>query len=357
VNFIPIADITYLEKTIFKVLMKEVIVVNKIQYAPPNYLKMSMFLELSRPEGDISRWEKVFLRLKLLNKHYPFSPHRSCLKKNTTKKAEEISDNLFEILVSHDVVFFGGYAFHLYSEFSKRTINKKIQQNKFIQYDVLSDNVDNMATSIVQKLKEKDIEASIKNYPAVGEIIPRSAEIHIDGKTWASLYEPIACHSYNEVFSETLQKIIKIATINTMLSFYLAFIYVDLKKYNKNRILCMAEILFDIEQKHRTETKGILNQFSIQCFGKQKTIQDIRTDKLKKFDELKHHKNSKEYEWWFINYQPKRDGLLQVRHSSHARQSNRTHVKANKTKKSNHKPRKHPKRHTKKNKILNLIPL
>ena len=46
-------------------------------YAPPNFLRMSMYLELSRPEGDVSRWEKVLKRLILLNKHYPLRG-RSC---------------------------------------------------------------------------------------------------------------------------------------------------------------------------------------------------------------------------------------------------------------------------------------
>lgn len=30
-----------------------------------------MYLELSRPNGDITRWEKVLKRLNLLNKNYP----------------------------------------------------------------------------------------------------------------------------------------------------------------------------------------------------------------------------------------------------------------------------------------------
>jgi hypothetical protein len=29
-----------------------------------------MYLELSRPRGDIERWKKVYERLMLLNKHY-----------------------------------------------------------------------------------------------------------------------------------------------------------------------------------------------------------------------------------------------------------------------------------------------
>ena len=71
VNFIPVADITFLEDKLFKAISMESIHVNGIMYAPPNFLRMSMYLELSRPEGDVSRWEKVLKRLILLNKHYP----------------------------------------------------------------------------------------------------------------------------------------------------------------------------------------------------------------------------------------------------------------------------------------------
>ena len=71
VNFIPVADITYLVPELYKRLSKEAISVSGINYTPPNYLRMLMYLELSRPRGDISRWEKVLKRLTLLNKNYP----------------------------------------------------------------------------------------------------------------------------------------------------------------------------------------------------------------------------------------------------------------------------------------------
>ena len=51
--------------------MKDSSQVNGIYYCAINYLRMSMYLELSRPDGDVSRWEKVLKRLSLFNKHYP----------------------------------------------------------------------------------------------------------------------------------------------------------------------------------------------------------------------------------------------------------------------------------------------
>ena len=71
VNFIPIADITHLEKEVYDSIKKSSIHVNGIFYAPPNFLRMNMYLELSRPAGDVSRWKKVFDRLSLLNNKFP----------------------------------------------------------------------------------------------------------------------------------------------------------------------------------------------------------------------------------------------------------------------------------------------
>ena len=72
VNFIPVADITYLVPELYKSILTQSIKVDSIYYCPPTYLRMAMYLELSRPDGDVSRWEKVLKRLTLLNKHYPF---------------------------------------------------------------------------------------------------------------------------------------------------------------------------------------------------------------------------------------------------------------------------------------------
>ena len=67
VNFIPVADITSLPRNLFKSIQNKSIKVDGILYAPPDYLRMAMYLELSRPKGDVSRWEKVLKRLTLLN--------------------------------------------------------------------------------------------------------------------------------------------------------------------------------------------------------------------------------------------------------------------------------------------------
>ena len=71
VNFMAVADLTEMPKEVFTNIKRHAIKIAGILYTPPNYLRMSMFKELSKPEGDVSRWEKVLKRLILLNKHYP----------------------------------------------------------------------------------------------------------------------------------------------------------------------------------------------------------------------------------------------------------------------------------------------
>ena len=55
VNFTPVADITHLDPEIYKNLQRDSINIVGIHYASPNYLRMAMYLELSRPAGDVSR--------------------------------------------------------------------------------------------------------------------------------------------------------------------------------------------------------------------------------------------------------------------------------------------------------------
>jgi hypothetical protein len=95
-----------------------------------------------------------------------------------------------------------------------------------------------------------------------------------------------------------------VATIETILSFYLAFIYTNRPYFNKERLLCMSKFLFEVEQKNRLEQKGLLQRFSITCYGEQPTIQNIRGLKAAKFKELQNDRSNPEHERWFLKYNP-----------------------------------------------------
>jgi hypothetical protein len=306
VNFIPVADITYLHKEIYKAIKSDSIRVAGIYYAPPNFLRMSMFLELSRPAGDVSRWEKILKRLTLLNKHYPLKAERCELvdfQREMDKKdnAEKIYETVRDSLIDQGVVFFGGYALTLYSHYMPRHQKQKLE--KFADFDVLSTEPHMTAQIVKERLMDEGFtNVKIIAKPAIGEIVAPHYQINVGNDTVAFIYKPIACHSYNVISIHGQQ--VKIATIDTMLSFYLAFLYSGRDYYDINRILCMAQYLFEVQQKNRLKQKGLLRRFSINCYGHQQTVEEIRAEKAAKFMELKNAKNSKEYEEWFLRYRP-----------------------------------------------------
>ena len=114
------------------------------------------------------------------------------------------------------------------------------------------------------------------------------------------IYEPVACHSYNIVKEKGYN--INIATIDTILSFYLAFIYIKRPYYSVHRLLCMASFLFNAQEENRLEQRGLLRRFSIDCVGHQHTMEEIRAQKALKYNQLS--KSSSEYEEYFLRYRP-----------------------------------------------------
>jgi len=306
VNFIPVADITFMPKELFNAIKKDAISVAGILCSPPNLLRMAMYLELSRPQGDVSRWEKVLKRLTLLNKHHPLNGEQCAhidfqREMNNPNFSEKIYENIRNTLVDQGVVFFGGYTVSLYSQYMPSNLRKKLE--KIPDFDVLTE--DPLVTS--QIVKERLIDSGIKNVkiikrPPVGEIIAPHYEIKVGVDTVVLIYEPLACHSYNIIRVDGYD--VKIATIDTMLSFYLAFLYADRPYYDKDRMLCMAKYLFEVQEKNRLAQKGLLKRFSLNCMGHQETIEEMRAEKAAKYTELKDKKDSSEYEEWFLRYRP-----------------------------------------------------
>ena len=305
VNYIPVADITYLPREIYQSIKKESIRVGGILYAPPNYLRMGMFLELSRPAGDTSRWEKVLKRITLLNKHYPLTT-KNCedidfQREFENKNGDQIYETVKNTLINQGVVFFGGFAISMYSKYMPKNLQKQLK--RIPDFDVLSQDPETTAEIVKERLKDIKIDnVKIIRHVAIGDIIPLSYEIIVDKDTIAFIYKPIACHSYNEIIYK--KERLRIATIDTMMSFYLAFLYANKPYYDIDRILCMAKFLFEVQQKNRLEQKGLLKRFSIECYGHQDTVEEMRAEKAKKFSELKNNRNSSEFEEWFLSYKP-----------------------------------------------------
>lgn len=308
VNFIPVADITQLPEELFKAVKRDAISVNGILYASPNYLRMSMYLELSRPQGDVSRWEKVLKRLTLINRNYPIH-NPKCKQMDFIRSFEGSQEDARDIytivrnsITDQGLVFFGGYASSIYN----RTLPKKDQKQFTVStpdFDALSEDPKTSSIIIKERLIDSGfINSKVYKRPGFGEIISPHYEIEVNGETVAFIYKPLACHSFNTI--NIGGRIVKVATIDTMLSFFLAFLYANRSYYDHERILCMAQYLFSVQAKNRLQQKGVLKRFSMDCYGKQKTLEDIRAEKTKAYEQLRNKRGTKEYERYFLRYAP-----------------------------------------------------
>ena len=190
-------------------------------------------------------------------------------------------------------------------------------------------------------LKERLTDIGIKKIKivkksGVGEIIAPHYEVKVGPETLVFIYEPLACHSYNII--NVGNNKVRIATIDTMLSFYLSFAYVNRKYYKENRILCMSEYLFDVQQKNRLLQKGLLKRFTIDCYGDQLTMEKMRAEKSDEYKELKKSKGKKEYEWYFLRYIPHEAN--EYKNKKKKNKTQRKKKRRNKTKKSKKKKKK-----------------
>ena len=306
VNFIPMADITLLEKSLFNVLLENSKRKLGIYYCPPNYLRMSMYLELSRPKGDLSRWEKVLKRLTLLNKYFPVKEDTCSYDiiqrkfEGDNKRIDDLNEAIRTTCIDEECIFFGGYANYLYSKYMPYSIRSKFTKDP--DFDVLSKEPETTAEVIKEALQDIEFKnVSVIKHDGLQDIISEHYEVRVGKDSVCFVYKPSGCHSFNKI---TINKnTIRVATIDTMLSFYLAFMYINRPYYDPKRIVCMSKFLFDVQQRNRLKQKGLLKRFSIDCYGTQHTLEEIREVKAKKFKELKDRK-SEEYQKWFLKYRP-----------------------------------------------------
>ncbi len=101
----------------------------------------------------------------------------------------------------------------------------------------------------------------------------------------------------------------------------------------------MSQYLFLVQSRNRLQQKGVLKRFSLQCIGKQDTLEDMRNEKSKKYQELKGKRGSKEYEEYFLRYAPGEKN----KEKAEKNQKKKNKTRSKKDKKSKKKSRKNKK--------------
>ena len=272
-----VADITLIAPPIFNRLWAEKITRHGFHYVPPDFLRMSMYLELSRPEGDVSRWEKVYTRLTTLNKHYPIqcrAPPKEPERMSIAQKKVTL-----KLLRNNPVVLLG---------FSALARHEK----QVVWY-----------TPVTILAEKETIEKITKGYKTevheANEILPaRTDVLDENGVATYQFYETQACHSYH-----TTGDGIKVASIPTLLMFFLALLISNESKDDVSRLLCVAQRLVELADARPDRKFALLTPK--ECIGKQLQLVDLRRERDALYEKTSKNKSSPDFVQYFFSYNPK----------------------------------------------------
>jgi hypothetical protein len=272
-----VADITFIIPKIFNQLWNEKLTRHGLHYVPPDFLRMSMYLELSRPEGDVSRWEKVYTRLSLLNKRYPIT----C--KNVPTAPDELSAEqkrtTLDMLKHNPIVLLG---FSAVSRHEKKAV-------WYTPVTLLAEK------ETINKLSKGH---KVETHEA-SEILPARTDIlDNEGAVLYQFYETQACHSYH-----TTGEGIRIASIPTLVMFFMALIYSGESRDDVSRLLCVAQRLVELADNKPKRRFALLTPS--QCLGVQKELLELRRERVSLYDKVKKNKSSPDFVQYFFTYNPK----------------------------------------------------
>ena len=277
-DFEGVADITHLDTEIFDRLWKENVTVEGIHYVTPNFLRMSMYLELSRPRGDVSRWKKVYERLTLLNKRYPLVCPAQ-VPREDTPLTEKNRKKIESILKKYNVVLLGITASQIHEGKSPKW---SAPVTLLAEPETLE--------KVIKDQKIETFEGS--------EILPSHVDVlDEDDKVFLRIHETAACHSYHEMASG-----IRVASIPTTLQFVFAYMYSGLPENEITHLMCVSQRLVDLANDKEKRRYALLTP--IDCIGTQETLIDMKKHKSELYEKLSKNKNSAEFLKYFFSYNP-----------------------------------------------------
>ena len=293
-DYVPVADVSHMETKMFEQLWKESVVKDDVHYASPNFLRMAMYLELSRPKGDVSRWTKVYGRLQRLNRNYPMTCPTKEENVQGTYLTEPVRKQTKSLLIREKVVLLG---------FNATMIQESgaAASRWMLPIDVLAtpDKIPDLA-KMFKDIFGKHEGVHIQKNPAYEEYLPASTDIMDKEFTLVRIYETTACHSYHVNKSGLM-----VASIPTLLQFFFALVYSPAELRDslpQQRLLCTAEHLVNLANSNTSRRHKILTPTT--CLGTQKTLVDMRVERSDIFQKLSKDKASREFLSYFFEYRP-----------------------------------------------------
>ena len=291
VNYIPVADLTDIDEKLNTLLVERKFVANDISYMDANTLRLLMYLELSRPKGEVARWNKVYERLLLLNEFTPANHCRSFEKKLprgllSTKETDIIMD----FIIQEQRVFAGAdlNGFYKHSFGSKRPTAKWLLNSKqpifFYSPDLKAD-----SKHFTYELQHTSSQKTyITHVEALGgDLIPNMTIFLRKNVPILVILSESACHSfYNVPVKEN--KFLRVATIDTLITLFFGLALLKYKFLSLRALECLANELVEISYRARNKPDVFPFPFiSLLCSGHQTSLPSLIREKVKRIKKKK----------------------------------------------------------------------
>lgn len=286
VNYIPVADITAIDSRLYKLLSEREYRENGISYLDANSLRMLMYLELSRPRGEVERWEKVYERLLLLNEFVPVSP-RSC--KSRVRKYQLHSDEVASILdycVEEGRIFAGADLLGFYNaSFTGKKRAKWLVHSKRPIYMYTPDLERDVAhfKYELRHMSRNGESIRINRVSAMGgDLIPNMVVITRNDYPILVLIDQTACHAYYTVPLKHKSSL-RIATLDTLITLYFTLGLLKYRFIDLGALECLAQELVELSYRARNSPDTFPFEFiSLECAGHQKRVASLIREKVQR---------------------------------------------------------------------------
>jgi hypothetical protein len=274
VNYTAIADISQVIPDFYDAIFEKSRVVNGIHYADPIFLRMMMYLELSRPRGEVARWEKVYQRLKLLDAAHPLAKCKKSANLTESKAAEKARPTIVRYMIKHKRVFMGADIRKMYTPGGTPASRTKFLLHGSTPVVFFSPNADLDADVIKGVIMARKV--PITGYQG---ILPAMVALYHEDTILCIIVQEEACHSIVSL-PLTKQRYLRLASPDTLLTFLIGLYYrPDPLLMTQESLLCWLKEYIDISNRYKTKPTKLIPAFSIECSGYQTTFASLLREK------------------------------------------------------------------------------
>ena len=281
VKFIPVADCSEMESALYTSLRRRAMSVNGILYADPDFLRMMMYLELSRPRGQVERWKKVYERLLLINKQYPVGQCTKPIRLGGGPGPEIRAKCLTYCIRNKRVLIGPDVISMLASGHSSAKLGDLISADSPVMFMSPQARLDAEDIADVLDLRltvDKEMYEFTEIYDA---ILLRKGRSPV-----AVILQETACHAYT-VLKLNDGAEIRIAVPDLLLHIYYSFLIFGKKTKGvfADNLECLIQTVYAIGEKARDAPSHLVPAFGLRCSGRQPgfgTLLKVRDEKHEK---------------------------------------------------------------------------